>query len=475
MSLQGTNAPPAQKYPPSGNHVKATKPPQAPKQQSFVDPAILSFSKPPNQVNDPAESTYNANETQPEKPTVAAALTEPFSNLGIHTHSRGTTAQGVSYENELEGSVPLVDQSMEHSSTAPKPTGKKTHRGGRAKIQKDTFQGLSPVNEHDGASNTNPKTKGWRQTAFVEPSNPMELQSPESHRGKTAKLNTRRRKKQKQSSSAEPNGWATEDATDIQELGEFDFQSNLSKFDKRRVFEEIRNDDTTADEDRLASFNRKVPKPGTQGGKNLHWSENVLDSPQNSEVWYSDADASDENGDFPSRDLSRASTRARSSRKGSAITAQSSLASQVHAMSRNQLSQPTKPSAVTHDDEASTGRNQDEAEEFSQLKECLKRMQSRSDEIQGLLGPLRVGLAKAVDQVAHYKLENAEQRQQIESLRRLDVENKAKIWKLKAEAAQSNGRVAESEADAANKQYIASLEEKLATTQQFINRLGGDV
>ena len=338
------NAPPAQNYPPPGNHAQA-KPPQVPTQQPFVDPAILSFSKPPSQVNGPAEAMYNTNETQPEKPTVAAALTEPFSNLGIHIPSKGTTSQAVSYENELEGSVPLVGQTTETSSTALKPTGKKNRRGGRSKIQKDTFQGLSPVNEHDGASNTNPKTKGWRQTAFVEPSNPMELHSPESYRGKTAKLNTRRRKKQKQNSHAEPNGWATEDATDIQELGEFDFQSNLSKFDKRRVFEEIRNDDTTADEDRLASFNRKVPKPGTQGGKNLHWSENVLDSPQNSEVWYSDADASDENGHLSNRDLSRASTRARSSRKGSAMAAQSLLASQVNPMSRNQLnsSRTTSP------------------------------------------------------------------------------------------------------------------------------------
>jgi len=39
-------------------------------------------------------------------------------------------------------------------------------------------------------------------------------------------------------------GLATEDATDIQDMGDFDFESNLSKFDKRKVFDQIRNEDT---------------------------------------------------------------------------------------------------------------------------------------------------------------------------------------------------------------------------------------
>jgi len=34
---------------------------------------------------------------------------------------------------------------------------------------------------------------------------------------------------------------------DIQELPDFDFAENLSKFDKRSVFDQIRNEDTTAD------------------------------------------------------------------------------------------------------------------------------------------------------------------------------------------------------------------------------------
>ncbi|KAI5283067.1 enhancer of mRNA decapping, partial [Ascosphaera acerosa] len=73
------------------------------------------------------------------------------------------------------------------------------------------------------------------------------------------------------------NGWATEDATDIQEMGEFDFASNLRKFDKSRVFDEIRSDDKVRKEDRLVAHNRRAGRPGTNGGRNLHYTENVLD------------------------------------------------------------------------------------------------------------------------------------------------------------------------------------------------------
>ena len=91
------------------------------------------------------------------------------------------------------------------------------------------------------------------------------------------------------------NGWATEDATDIQEGGDFDFEANLSKFDKTQVFKQLKEDDTIAHASRLVGHNRLPPKPGTAGGRNLHWTENVLDSPQAfvNGVWNSEAEASD--------------------------------------------------------------------------------------------------------------------------------------------------------------------------------------
>jgi enhancer of mRNA-decapping protein 3 len=117
------------------------------------------------------------------------------------------------------------------------------------------------------------------------------------------------------------NGWATEDATDIQDLPEFDFASNLSKFDKRAVFSQIRNEDTTADEDRLVSHNR-IARPGTHGGKNLHPTENVLDGRLLKSI--SNTSTEDDLSDFGSgrnsrRAMSHASTKRITTRQGSGV------------------------------------------------------------------------------------------------------------------------------------------------------------
>lgn len=120
------------------------------------------------------------------------------------------------------------------------------------------------------------KGKGWRQTPLIEEV-PRPSKKKYAQRGRKAVVE-------------DVNGWATEDATDIQDLGDFDFESNLSKFDKRRVFDDIRQADTTADADRLVSFNRKA-RPGTNGGRNLHFTENVLDTPdaKDKDRWKSEA------------------------------------------------------------------------------------------------------------------------------------------------------------------------------------------
>ena len=128
------------------------------------------------------------------------------------------------------------------------------------------------------------------------------------------------------------NGWATEDATDIQEMGDFDFEANLSKFDKHKVFTQFRTDDTTADEARLVHHNRLPQKPGTAGGKNLHFTENVLSPKANGFTkWTSEAGESENedisearisSGRSSRRNTSRMAIRKPPSRKGSAITPQ---------------------------------------------------------------------------------------------------------------------------------------------------------
>lgn len=120
------------------------------------------------------------------------------------------------------------------------------------------------------------------------------------------------------------NGWATEDATDIQDMGDFDFAGNLSKFNKRQVFDDIRKDDTVPEDERLVTFNR-LAKPGTNGGRNLHFTENVLDNDRN-DLWKSEAGETEQEEELDGAHYSsgKGSRRANSrrplaSRKGSVI------------------------------------------------------------------------------------------------------------------------------------------------------------
>ncbi|KAJ5546480.1 NAD(P)H-hydrate epimerase [Penicillium frequentans] len=283
-----------------------------PPQQNFVDPAILSYSKPSTKpANPPTQSHPVSHGTSQAPAPVAASLSEPFSNLELNVNTGNGGVRGPSQETDFQAAQNLTPTKQPSKRNRPGNEGGYMGKHG------------------GGGANTNPKSKGWRQTAFVEPV-----------AGRKASQEKTRR-----SYAEDHSGWATEDATDIQELGDFDFESNLSKFDKRRVFEEIRNDDTTADEARLVSFNR-LPKPGTNDGKNLHWSENVLDSPQNSDTedveGISDARHSSEN--ISGRDRSRAPGRVQTSRKSSAIMSQPVMP-QINALGRSQLntSRTTSP------------------------------------------------------------------------------------------------------------------------------------
>lgn len=129
--------------------------------------------------------------------------------------------------------------------------------------------------------------------------------------------------------SEDQNGWATEEVTDIQDMGDFDFEANLSKFDKHGVFNKIREADATAEADRLVSFNRIPGKIGTVV-RNLHHTENVLSPNANSHLaWNSGDSEKDINETRVSsvRSLSRASLRKPPSRKGSSLYSSENLAS----------------------------------------------------------------------------------------------------------------------------------------------------
>jgi enhancer of mRNA-decapping protein 3 len=173
------------------------------------------------------------------------------------------------------------------------------------------------------------RSKGWRQTPLLEPNPTFQPFSTLNRKGRRG-THTRE----------DTSGWGTEDATDVQEMGDFNFADNLAKFDKQSVFTQLQAEDGIADGDRLVAHNRlSKAKPGTGGGKNLAYNENVLDSPNGTpkvrtEDW--DSEASDLDERFSQKDTGsgRVSRRAESkipanrratSRKGSSTTSAQQL------------------------------------------------------------------------------------------------------------------------------------------------------
>lgn len=355
-----------------------------------MDPAILSFTKPAAAPAPDHNTTPTASEFKTHSPVMladtmkagvhrvapsfpepistpahqetirgtatAATLTEPFNNMDLDEREDLIEKDDTMEDRGEEESVPEGRKGAAPLDAPLKYTGKRSRRGGRGKAQKDAGSQTgtgAPVEEPEPEPELTPtmpkktslKGKGWRQTAFVEPA--------QSTRDSPRANGKGRRNRAKKAYAEDPSGWATEDATDIQEMGDFDFATNLSKFNKRQVFDQIRNDDTTADDERLVSFNRTVARPGTNGGKNLHYTENVLDSTPPMHPWNSEAGETDEDettdGRFSSgknsgRARSRASVQKQSSRKGSAILSQPPVPSQVNAISRGQLASSRKAS-----------------------------------------------------------------------------------------------------------------------------------
>lgn len=286
-----------------------------PSQTPFVDPAILSYDRSvrqaqsrasipqtpvspimiadgavpsPNRPQPPrnlrGQSSVSSIATQTRKPsrrdsTATATLTEPFDALAVKEK-----------------------QTPQEPATSEK---RKSQTGPGIIDLRDVNH--SPVKNNKSKAG---KGRGWRNTPLIE----EKPRSGQKGRGRHA--------------LEDQNGWATEEATDIADMGDFDFAENLAKFDKAKVFGDIQRDDTTADEDRLVSFNRKA-RPGTNGGRNLHYTENVLDIPDTQDAgrWKSEAGETEDeilrDDHYSSGRNSRraGSRRPQQSRKGSALPA----------------------------------------------------------------------------------------------------------------------------------------------------------
>ncbi|SMY21880.1 unnamed protein product [Zymoseptoria tritici ST99CH_1A5] len=287
----------------------APTPPRQP--SAFVDPAILSYgnASPTRRKSTPRAGAMETpiksmlaraaqNLPSPGSPFIGdlggakvaqkLAAAKP-SNMSLQQPSQKSTAPAVD-ANGLEDNTQDVGQ-LDGSSGK-----KKVRRGQKPKKQPDTNLESAdppPVMNAEVSRNGNDmngsvkRGKGWRSTPLLQPS-----PQPGSPLDKSTTKKSRRRQRDEQEQD-----FAQGDTTDIQDMGDFDFESELKKFDKKSVFDEIRAGDTTADEDRLVSHNR-VHRPGTYGGKNLHPTENVLspklEAKYNSEELDSSSDANTE-------------------------------------------------------------------------------------------------------------------------------------------------------------------------------------
>jgi enhancer of mRNA-decapping protein 3 len=294
--------------------------------KTFEDPAILSMGKRPTVVARPSiantwtsstsmeradsSRTARASDERPLRDiTPAAILVDPIVNLAI-VENEDEEVEEVHILDELEHEVSPVQQPV-------KPARKPRKRKSRKEKDDLNDPAATPAKETT-------KSKGWRQTPLLEP-------NPSFQPYATLKRKGRR------NGNHEESGWGTEDATDVQEMGDFDFVGSLAKFDKHTVFTQIQAEDSVADEDRLVAHNRlPKAKPGTAGGKNLHYSENVLEAPKpngtpklRTEAWKDDEDSdveehASQRGSGSGRISRRAGSRLPSSRrpdsrKGSSI------------------------------------------------------------------------------------------------------------------------------------------------------------
>ncbi|OAP62739.1 YjeF family domain-containing protein [Fonsecaea erecta] len=312
----------------------------------FVDPAIISYTKPPTKLAVPPAVVQ---QPQPVSPIMIAdgIVSSPSTrrprngNVGNSSVSSIATAVPKTIEKKnTPASATLTEPfdalSLGNNVAAPKSTPVAPRDKKAAQfVPSQTGPGIIDMKDvNNGPLKGQKKAgkgKGWRQTPFIE-----EVPRKSRHkRGRRA--------------AEDINGWATEDATDIQDMGDFDFESNLSKFDKRRVFDDIRQADTTADADRLVSFNRKA-RPGTNGGRNLHFTENVLDTPdgKDKDRWKSEAGETEDEtsiGGEGHHSSGRGSKRAGSrrpigSRKGSVIPPHLDRTESPRPLTRMQTSSP---------------------------------------------------------------------------------------------------------------------------------------
>ena len=323
-------------------HGATSSPPQATLHSELAPGASLHQQfKMPTQPAIPATTGKGGNVHKfglgmsQENITPSATLSGPFDDLSLNGETHGEGLDGETFKTPRQQSTELLKEQEMPSGQATqnsKRRARKSNRKGTAATKTKTLpEPHPPATPQAAQKRRNRPQKGWRQTPLLsepamndEPPPPLQQATmtpnsalkPASARYAKKTPDPSKWHRRRYREEEDQNGWATGEVSDIQDMGDFDFEENLSKFDKRKVFDQIRHDDTTADEDRLVSFNKLLaPKPGTAGGKNLHNTENVLDSPLPKVVEHS----SDSELKISETRMSRTSTKRGPSRKGSAL------------------------------------------------------------------------------------------------------------------------------------------------------------
>ncbi|KAF2859982.1 YjeF N-terminal domain-like protein [Piedraia hortae CBS 480.64] len=226
---------------------------QHPAPQPPIDPAIVSFSKPSAPATLPAP--FTATSVLPFRPAPANPVSTPSAPVQAST--------SVVTEAPVSTSVPATQTGTAHRTGRGQKKAKAAEEANGAPSAHPAVMNTEVSRNGNDMNSALRKGQGWRQTPLLQP-------TPQT-RSATGRGGRQTRRQRELHGS----GWATEDATDVQDMGEFDMEASNRRFDKKGVFDQIRRDDTTTADERLIGYNRAA-RPGTYGGKNLHPTENVL-------------------------------------------------------------------------------------------------------------------------------------------------------------------------------------------------------
>ena len=282
-------------------------PPETVSSSNFVDPAILSFGRTPSLTRPfilyPTREAVSDNVSMPAvhaphpaPPTTSAghlsgqdpkAANKIYDYLVVNNDTHEVEEEEVTVIEAGSRRDSKIIEAAQPTHLAPGQLNTISKKKGRTRQNKQSaglgIEAVSADQPHSSPeiNRAEPKKQApllQSQRGIDRPAHvPSSLQAVEIVTLVPPKRKQGKKMRQKDRAKFEAqSGWATEDATDVQGMDEFDFAQNLANFDKKEIFKQLAAEDDTAVEERLVHFNR-LQKPGTFGGTKLHPSENVLD------------------------------------------------------------------------------------------------------------------------------------------------------------------------------------------------------